>query len=94
MQLLLVLVAALSLTGCFASGALYRHPGTNEARVCADHGIGDIGTAVAALRYSSCKDHLEEAGFVRARSLTLQEVHCLGWKPNENGTCSNEQLTK
>jgi hypothetical protein len=90
----LAFAAALGLAGCVASGALYRHPGTQETRICAQHGWGGVATAVAATRYASCKDEVEAAGYEKGCSLTLQEVHCLGWTRNENGTCSNERVNE
>jgi hypothetical protein len=89
-----VLVAVLGVAGCFSSGALYRQPATQEARVCTGRGWGSLGIALAAWEYVSCKNKVTAAGFVRERTLTRQEVECAGWKPNADGTCSNQRLTR
>ena len=91
--LLLAIVAVLALTGCVAHGSLFRHPGTQETRVCANHGWG-VSAAVAGGQVADCEGDAVSKGYSRVRRLTMQEVHCLGWKPNPDGTCSKERLTE
>jgi hypothetical protein len=91
MRTLFVLVASLGTAGCFAAGSLYRHPTTQETRVCAQQGV-DIGVPIAIARYARCKDQLTAAGYVKDRNLTIYEVACLGWKPHPDGTCSDERV--
>jgi hypothetical protein len=91
LTLVLVLVA-LGLSGCFAAGSLYRQPGTQETRVCAQQGIGGVGVPLAIWRYQQCKDRLAVAGYVKDRNLTIPEVACLGRRPNPDGTCSDETI--
>jgi hypothetical protein len=92
MRTLLLVLATLGLSGCFAAGSLYRQPGTQETRVCAQHGIGGVGVPLAIWRYQQCKDRLAVAGYVKDRSLTIAEVACLGRRPNTDGTCSDETI--
>lgn len=91
MRALLVAIASVGAAGCFAAGSLYRNPATQETRVCAQQGF-DIGVPLAISRYARCKNDLAAAGYVKARNLTIYEVACLGWKPNPDGTCSNERV--
>ena len=88
MRALLVLLALFGTTGCFAAGSLYRHPATQETRMCVQQGF-DIGVPIAIARYVRCKDQLAADGWVKGRNLTIHEIACLGRKPNADGTCSD-----
>jgi hypothetical protein len=88
----LLLLVTFGVSGCFAAGSLYRQPGTQETRVCAQHGFGGVGVPLAIWHYKQCKDRLAGAGYVKDRNLTMFEIACLGRRPNADGTCSDETI--
>jgi hypothetical protein len=92
MRVLLLLATTLGAAGCFAAGSLYRHPGTQQTRVCAQQGFGGLGVPLAIRSYKRCKDELMAGGYVKARNLTIMETACLGRSPNPDGTCSNAPI--
>jgi hypothetical protein len=92
MRAVLLFLTTLGVSGCFAAGSLYRQPGTQETRVCAQHGFGSLGVPLAIWRYTQCKDRLAASGYVKDRTLTVHEVACLGRRPNADGTCSDETI--